>query len=357
MRKKIAICITAYEPGGQAVVVEETSRRFARFYDVDLYCVYSKKSKPAWIKNIYYVKPWLHKYIPIVNKKFIEKIRKEKYDVIHCHDSLPFMRAFNSSNIDYYVTCHGNCDWRFRSGLVSKIDGVASLIFYGKGYRGAKTVFAISKYIKKWLKDTYEIDAKLIYNGVSREKFYTIDNPRRLMIFNGSPVLLYFGQISGRKGIVDLIEGIERLRIKQPEILLLIGGFGDSIYLSKIKDIIEERKLWKNIRFLGYVKDADQVVYYNSCDVVVTASYWEGFGLPIIEAYSCNKPIFARNSTAMAELVVDERFTFINVNDMVDKIERYLSHPEKFEINFKKIINLNIFDWDYSARQYIESFN
>lgn len=42
MKKKLAVCVTAYEPGGQSVVIEEITKRFAKFYDIDIYCVYSK---------------------------------------------------------------------------------------------------------------------------------------------------------------------------------------------------------------------------------------------------------------------------------------------------------------------------
>lgn len=354
--KKMAICITAYEPGGQSVVLEELSKRFAEFFDIDLYCVYSKKSKPDWIKKIHHVKPWLNKYIPMVSKDFIRDMKNEKYDIIHCHDSLPFIDAFDKNGIEYYVTCHGN-SCRYRNGLISKIDGIATLIFYKIRYKRVRVVFAISQYVKMWLKKVYNISAQRIYNGTSEERFYVMGVSQNSMVFEEKPILLYFGQISARKGISDLIRGIEQLKVKYPKILLLIGGFGEKSFLSNLNILIKNKKLENNIKFLGYIKDEDQVLYYNSCDAVVTASYWEGFGLPIIESYRCGKPIFVRNSTAMSELVTDERFKFVNVDEMARKIDYYLTHDKEFKINFREILDLNLFSWDYSAKQYLKYFN
>jgi glycosyltransferase involved in cell wall biosynthesis len=352
MRIKMAVCITAYEPGGQSVVLEELSKRFAEFYDIDLYCVYSTKQKPPWIKNIYSIKPWLNKYIPFVNRRFIKKIKSENYDVIHCHDSLPFMDAFLNNNIDYFVTCHGNCDWRFRSGLTSKIDGITSLIFYRNAYKKAKKIVAISKYIKEWLVVTYSAKSTVIYNGASFDKFYPANN------FNNKnqQELVYFGQNSPRKGIIDLLKAIVKLKIKHPNILLNIGGFGEESFIAKMKCFILKNGLENNVNIIGYVSFSEQLEYYNHCDAVITASFWEGFGLPIVEAYRCNKPIFVRNSTAMKEFVEDGRFRFNNVEEMVERIDYFFAHRSEFDANYENNLDLGVFSWDYAASQYLRLF-
>ena len=350
--KKLAVCITAYEPGGQSVVVEETTKRFAKYYDVDMYCVYSTKSKPQWIKNLYHIKPWLNKYIPIINKKFIEQIKSQEYDVIHCHDSLPFMDAFHKSGIDYVVTCHGHGYWWIREGLISKIDCILSLIFYKNSYKKAKRIFAISKYIQEWLKTTYRVESTIIYNGVPTDKFYILNSIEA----DRSPTLVYFGQISYRKGIWDLLFAIKNLKVKYPNILLNLGGFGDEKFIYNVKKYIYNNKLENNIKILGYVSTEKQVEYYNSCDAAITSSYWEGFCLPIIEAYQCNKPIFVRNNTAMKEFVNDERFRFSTVEEMINKLDYYFSNKSEFNIIYTKILDPKVFNWDYSADQYLKMF-
>lgn len=353
MKKKLAVCVTAYEPGGQSVVIEEITKRFAKFYDIDIYCVYSKKTKPEWIRNILYVKPWLNKYMPIINNEFIEQIKKENYDIIHCHDSLPFMNAFYRNNINYFVTCHGNAYWWIRDRLLHKIDGILSLIFYRDAYIKARYVFAISEYIRDWLKTTYNVEPCVIYNGISNDKFYVTkkdDNDK-------GPILVYFGEISGRKGILDLLFAIKNLTSKYPDILLNIGGFGEKYFIDRVKNYMQKNRLDNNVKILGYISIKEQNKYYNNCDVVITASYWEGFGLNIIEAYQCNKPIFVRNCTSMKEFVRDERFRFNSTKEMISKVDYYFSNKSEFNIDYTKILDSNIFNWDHCAENYLRIFD
>ena len=350
---RLATCITAYEPGGQSVVVEETSRRFADSYDIDLYCVRSAKPKPDWIKSIYHVKPWAHKYLPLVDEGFVEEIRGSEYDVIHCHDSLPFMNAFYTHGIDYYCTAHGNATWYYRDGLTQKIDGIASYLFYGPAYRKARKVATTSEFVREWLDKVYGVEAVTIYWGADQERFHPLDKDPQNSRF---PTLLYFGQLSKRKGIWDLLRLVRQLKGEYPEILLNLGGFGQPEFIEKVESYIAKNGLEDHVDLLGYIPDQEQLEYYNQADAVVFASYWEGFGLPIVEAYMCNKPIFVRDCSAMKELVRDPRFRFRDFQGMVAGLEYFLSHGSEFEKDYSKSLDFNIFDWDHVATQYLEIF-
>jgi glycosyltransferase involved in cell wall biosynthesis len=353
MNKKMAVCISAYEPGGQSVVLEETTKRFSKTYDIDLYCIDANKTAPYWIKNVYLVRPWLHKYIPFISKDFIRTIRLRNYDIIHCHDSLPFLDAFQKSEIKYFVTCHGNTDWRYRDGIISKIDGILSLHFYRKPYQNAHRIIAISKYIKDWLRNTYGVESRLIYNGVNLNRFKRTE---KISAETRYPICLYFGQLSKRKGVHDLLKAVKALKVDYPNVLLQLGGFGKNSFVKKLNKSIINNNISTNVRLLGFVSDEQQAKYYNNCDVVLTASYWEGFGLPIVESYSCGKPIFVRNCTAMMELVDNDRFRFDSVDELVKKIGNYLSSeiPNDAESQFSVIAKK--FNWDYCANLYLKMF-
>ena len=350
MKKRIAVCITYYEPGGQSVVVEETTKRFAKFYDVDLYCVGASKPKPAWIDNLYLVKPWVHKYIPIVNKQFINDIKSRNYALIHCHDSLPFLNAFYKNGIKYMVTCLGNTDWQYRDGLVSKIDGIASLLFYGRGYKEAVKVISISKYLQEWLKKTYKVESQVIDLGANTDRFH----PTQKANWRDKR-FIYFGQISYRKGILDLIQMSRLIKDKHPDFVLEIYGFGKEEFMEKVRNLIKKHKLEKNVNLIGFIKDEEQNSKYNSALGVISASYWEGFGLPIIEAYRCNRPIFVRNRTAMKDLVVDERFRFDDVDQLVGKLDYFLSNEKEFrDIDWTTKLDSEKFSWDFNSKRYLD---
>ncbi len=350
----MAVCITIFEPGGQSVVVEETTKRFSKYYDVDLYCCYLVKESPKWLKNVYIVKPWKNKYIPIIDKDFIKEIKERNYDVIHCHDSIPFFGSFVKYNIPFYITCLGMNYWWNRDGIFKKIDWFASRAFYSIGYRNATKVFAISNYLVSWLKETYSVESQVNYLGASLDRFYPGSKDKNQKKF---PVLTYFGQISRKKGILDLLKAVTILKKRYPNILLNLCGFGPEVFLEKVKKIISDNDIEDNVHITGYISDEEQIIYYHNCDAAITASYWEGFGLPIIEAYQCNRPIFARNSSAMKELVPDKKFLFGSVDEMVEKISYFVDNIKTFEKkDYTKFVDLSTFDWDKNSEKYLNEF-
>ena len=56
------------------------------------------------------------------------------------------------------------------------------------------------------------------------------------------------------------------------------------------------------VHFAGFVEDADLVNFYGACDLFVYPSFYEGFGLPILEAMACGRAVACSNSTAMPEV-------------------------------------------------------
>jgi glycosyltransferase involved in cell wall biosynthesis len=87
----------------------------------------------------------------------------------------------------------------------------------------------------------------------------------------------------------------------------------------------------KNIINLGDLRLNQLVAIYNRCDIFLTPSRLEGFGLSVAEAMACEKPVVATNCSSLPELVVDGKGGFLcqmdNVEDFVQKI-RYFAADE-----------------------------
>ena len=98
-----------------------------------------------------------------------------------------------------------------------------------------------------------------------------------------------------------------------------------------------------------FSSDEDIRKYYMNCDIVtVLAKYGEGFGLPIIEGYLHNKPVFGSNICAIPEIIINKDFLVENnVVDIEEKINIYLLKAEKYDFkeyynkkfSYKKITN------------------
>lgn len=124
--------------------------------------------------------------------------------------------------------------------------------------------------------------------------------------------ILSLGSIQPRKNLVRLIEAYSSLRAVRPEVklpqLVLAGKRGwldDETFRAA-----ERHALGKDILFTGYVPEQDLVGLYSGAICFVYPSYFEGFGLPAIEAMQCGVPVIAGNRTSLPEVVADAGMLF-----------------------------------------------
>ena len=128
----------------------------------------------------------------------------------------------------------------------------------------------------------------------------------------------------------------------------------DKVYL-KYRDEIKNKKL-DNIELMGFLEDEKIRQYYKDCDIVtVLAKYGEGFGLPIIEGYLHDKPVFASNVSAIPEVIINKEFLVENdVINLENKILNYLKKNKSY--NFKEYYYSN-FGNDVIRDKYFKLYN
>ncbi len=119
------------------------------------------------------------------------------------------------------------------------------------------------------------------------------------------PFLLYVGTIEPRKNLLTLIRAYDELLRTTPHRpqLALCGGRG--WLCDEVFQLVEELKLQDQVRFTGYVDDADLPALYSAAAAFVYPSLYEGFGLPPLEAMACGTPVITSNVTSLPEVVGD----------------------------------------------------
>jgi glycosyltransferase involved in cell wall biosynthesis len=184
----------------------------------------------------------------------------------------------------------------------------------------ADFVTCVSQFTQKKLEEVFGYTgSRVIYNGVDTTVFRPMKYPTEIWnIPRNKTVLFFAGNLSRRKG-ADLLPAIMK-NLGEDYVLLLATGQTE-ISLGSLN----------NINNIGHLDLAHLVMAYNRCDIFLSASRLEGFGLSVAEAMACGKPVVATNGSSIPELVINEKGGLLcemdNVKDFSEKI-RYLSENE-----------------------------
>ncbi len=117
-----------------------------------------------------------------------------------------------------------------------------------------------------------------------------------------APYILSVGDLQSRKNQAGLIQAFTEMLHARPELphrLVLTGQeswHSDTVHRAAAKSDVNER-----IHFTGYVSDEELLRLYNGCEFFVFPSFYEGFGLPVLEAMACGKPVACSKSSALYE--------------------------------------------------------
>ncbi len=117
------------------------------------------------------------------------------------------------------------------------------------------------------------------------------------------PFVLMVGDLQPRKNHMGLLQAFEELMRTHPQISHRLVFVGKETWYSKdLHRAVEKSGIAERVHFTGFVEDADLVQFYGACDLFVFPSFYEGFGLPILEAMACARAVVSSNTTAMPEV-------------------------------------------------------
>ncbi len=116
------------------------------------------------------------------------------------------------------------------------------------------------------------------------------------------PYLLFVGNLQPRKNLQGLLEAFRILRVeKRVEHRLVVVGKRTALS-GELLARASDPAIRDAITFTGYVDDDDLVKLMNAADLFVYPSYYEGFGLPVIEAMACGTPVLTSQRSALPEI-------------------------------------------------------
>ena len=276
-------------------------------------------------------------------RKALENLVKEvDIDIIHGHYLFPAGAAAcevgSKHNIKTYVTAHGSDMFE----MYKKQSFMRP--FIKKVLKKSDVVFAVSNALKQEILSTnvsgIKAKTRLYWNSVDINKF-SKDN-KNLLENHGKPIVLFVGNIIKRKNVNLILEAK-----KQSDVDYEVVIVGDGPLLNDLKNKVEKENI-PDVRFLGSRKDVENII--PGCDVLVLPSFSESFGLVLIEALACEKPVIGSNVGGISEIITDDVGLLIDPNDSstlasaIDKIigddefrQNLASNARKRAIDFSKV--------------------
>jgi len=163
--------------------------------------------------------------------------------------------------------------------------------------------------------ERYKAKFNLVYSGIDCEQFKKYEHKPDTEIF----FIGYAGRIVENKGILILLSAMAKLVKKNKNFMLKIAGEGDYNFILKMKNIIHNMQLGKNVEFIGRQKDMEY--FYKNIDLLIVPSLVrEAFGLVICESMYCRTPVISTDSGAQNEIIKSGENGIIVEADNVDAL-------------------------------------
>ena len=299
---------------------------------------------------LYYT--WFHIMIPRLLKKYQPDLFFSPDGYLPLKTNTPTLPVYHDLNFEHYPE-----------------DLPAAERFYYRRYfpkyaHRATRIATVSEYSKMDIIDKYGVAAEkidVVYNGVN-PAFQPIENQHQEKVrqqhTSGKPYFLFAGALHPRKNPVNLFKAFELFKqeTQAPHLLALAGNL--KWWTAPIKKAYEENRFKKDIALLGRQPFIDLQKLVASAEALTYISYFEGFGIPIVEAFQAGTPVITSNITSMPEVAGDaalliDPFNPESIAEAMKKI--YNDDTLKQEMILKGKKRAARFSWEKTAEQLWES--
>ncbi len=285
--------------------------------------------------------------------------RKYRIDVLHTQYFIPF---FPSSKI--VCTIHDICFEHYKD-IFTKSEFIRQKLLIPYAARHSRYIFTVSEFSKRDIIEQYHIDPDRIiitynavndrFRGLSGEELQEQELREKYGI-GKLPYVMTVGNLQPRKNLPILIRAFNEWHKESGRSSkLVIVGKKAWMY----SDILRQAGTNENIILTDFVPEKDLVRLYNAAACFIYPSFYEGFGIPPLEAMACGTPVAVSNVTAMPEVVKDAGL-FFDPSD-IDGIKKSIGQLMENEDLRKELIQKGLnrskeFSWNESASKIYRAY-
>ena len=223
-------------------------------------------------------------------------LEREKIDLLLSPDGfIPL-----NSKVKSLAVIHDIAFEHFDNG-VSWLNQLYYKHYFPKFAKQATRIATVSNFSKEDLIKTYQLNPgkiDVVFNGVSAP-FKQIAKT----LTDKTPYFIYVGAIHPRKNVLNLLKAFEAFKLQYPGYkhqLLMVGRSWWK--LTPIVKYLRAMRFKIDVLFNKNVSDENLSLLINNATALIYPSFFEGFGLPVIEAFSCGVPVITSKGTSMEEI-------------------------------------------------------
>ncbi|MDP2708451.1 MAG: glycosyltransferase family 1 protein [bacterium] len=292
-------------------------------------------------------------------------IWRERLDLMH----FPHFNVPLACPIKFVVTIHDLILIRYPTirattlgPLKYKLKNLAYKIVIGAAIKRARKILAVSEFTKRDIIKQFGVAADKVvvtYEGVTQLPNPSF--PRPLVLATSGkesgnyPYLLYVGNAYPHKNLESLIKVFSRIKKNKPELNLILVGKDDYFYARLKKFAVR----YDNVIFPGYLPDGELAELYANALAYVFPSFYEGFGLPPLEAMARGLPVASSDRSCLPEILGQAALYFNpdDPEDMKNKILKIISDENlRADLRNRGQAQIKKYSWTECAEQTLEVY-
>lgn len=232
--------------------------------------------------------------------------------------------------------------------------------YFPKFAEKARRIATVSEFSKRDICDTYGIQPDkidVVYNG-SNELFRPLDSGEKARVqvqyAHGKDYFLFVSAINKRKNLPNILRAYDRYKEETgaDDRFLVVGGRAGR--QTELDEVLSSMKHAQDVLFLGHLPANELAMVMGASVALVYASLFEGFGIPIIEAYNAETAVITSNVSSMPEVAGDAAILVdpLSVEQMADAMAKLASDTTlRTELIAKGKIQRQKFSWDQTAQK------
>ncbi|KZL90199.1 glycosyltransferase family 4 protein [Clostridium magnum] len=310
--------------------------------------------------NIIYRKNYNRSYERIFEEQVSLPTKYNKYDLVHFIDySSPILPI----KVPFITTIHDLSFYKYPQAFTRGSRKIKELLT-PISVKRSEIIVTISESTKKDIISYFpdvEDKIRVVYPGkpcfTRVDNNFQIDSVKKMYGIEGKYILAV-GTLEPRKNIKSLIRAFSIINKEFKDIKLVLVGKKGWLYDEEFREI-KDIEMNNNLIYTDYVRQEHMAALYSGAEVFVYPSFYEGFGLPPLEAMSCGVPVVVSNTSSLPEVVADAGVYCDpnNVKNIAESVISVLGSTSlKKELAKKGIIQSNKFSWDKTAENIISIY-